>query len=129
MKKIRLAAAAVLIVLSAAACTTAQFSGFQMTKELADFEVVGYFDEEVWVNEFLGLSGGANILNLSSDAMDGPVYDLIQREIIKKGGDAAIDITITQQAGIMQILINSLTGTLYAPCSVRVSATIVKYSR
>ena len=69
-----------------AGCTTFQLTGVHVAKDLPAFSKVGEFDVNIWVNEFLGSSGGANILNVTADAMDAAIYDAIQREIQKFSG-------------------------------------------
>ncbi|HAK44778.1 MAG TPA: hypothetical protein DCO79_02500 [Spirochaeta sp.] len=127
MKKIKLISILVIIAVVMMSCTTASFSGLQMTKDLASFDVVKDFETEITVWEFLGVSGGANLGNISADNMDGPVFDAVQTEIQKLGGDAAVNITIVQKASIGNMLINGLSATLLAPCKVSISGTIVKF--
>jgi len=127
MKNLKIGALLLLVVLIMASCTTASFSGLQMSKEMPSFEVVGDFNETIWVSEFLGTPGGANLFNISAGSMDGPVYDAIQRQITKKAGDAAIDISIREEAGLVEMLITGITAGIYSPCTVKVSGTVIKY--
>jgi hypothetical protein len=89
--------------------------------------VLGDFKVEVWVNEFLGESGGAKLFNITADATEGPVKDAIQNAIRDKGGDAAINVTIEHQASFIDILLNVVTSSIYAPGNVIITGTIVKY--
>ncbi len=109
-------------------CTTFQLSGAQVTKEIPSYSSVGEFDITVKVNEFLGGSGGANILNVSSDAMDTVIYDAIQREIQKYTGDAAVNVKIRYEASVIDIILNSITWGLYAPATAHVSGVVIKYN-
>ncbi|MBI9108792.1 MAG: hypothetical protein JEZ04_18770 [Spirochaetales bacterium] len=127
MKNIKTVSVILLVLFVITSCTTASFSGLSVTKELESFKVVGQFERSVWVNEFFGISGGVNILNITSDAMDDVVFDAIQREILKFSGDAAINVSIRQEVGILESILNTITGTIYAPCNVVISGTIVKY--
>jgi hypothetical protein len=120
-------AAAIGAVLSG--CTTFKFSGAQVTMQLPAYTSVGTFDVTVWVNEFLGSSGGANLFNITADAMDAPIADAIQREIHKYSGDAAVNVTIEYGASFVDILLNGLTGGIYAPAEAHITGTIVKYSK
>ncbi len=110
-------------------CTTFKFSGAQITTQLPAYTSVGTFDITVWVNEFLGSSGGANLLNITADAMDAPIYDAIQREIHKYSGDAAVNVTIEYNASFVDILLNGITGGIYAPAEAHITGTVVKYSK
>jgi hypothetical protein len=89
--------------------------------------VLGNFRTEIWVHEFLGSSGGANLFNITADATEGPVKEAIQNAIAEKGGDAAIDVTIEHQASFVDVLLNAITSGIYAPGNVIVSGTIIKY--
>ncbi|MEM5948030.1 hypothetical protein WKV44_05700 [Spirochaetia bacterium 38H-sp] len=88
---------------------------------------MGEFDITVKVNEFLGNSGGTNLLNLSADAMDTAIYDAIQREIQKYTGDAAVNVIIEYKAEFLDLLLNNFTFGIYAPATAHVTGTIVKY--
>jgi hypothetical protein len=110
-----------------ASCTTFKASGLSYSLKATKTTVLGDFKTEVWVNKFLGSSGGINFLNISSDATEGPVKDAIQNAIKEKGGDAAVNVTIEHQASFVDILLNTLTSSIYAPGNVIVSGTIVKY--
>jgi hypothetical protein len=109
-----------------AACTTFQASGFQVGMRTSGTEVLGDFTANVWVNEFLGSSGGTNFLNLSATAMSGPIRDAIDKEIRKKNGTAAINITVRYRVGPIQYILNYITGTLWAPATVIVSGTVIR---
>ena len=119
-----MAVAAVLL----ASCTTFQISGTQVTREIPAYSTVGDFDITVKVHEFLGTAGGANLLNASSTAMDTVIYDAIQREIQKFTGDAAVNVEIRYEASFIDMLLNGLTWSLYAPATAHVSGVIVKYN-
>jgi hypothetical protein len=119
----------VLLAITAISCTTFQFSGAQVTKTIPSYASVGTFDVTVKVHEFLGFSGGANLLNITADAMDTKIYDTIQREIQKYTGDAAVNITIEYEASFIDLLLNGITFGIYAPATARIKGTIVKYSK
>ncbi len=117
-----------LIILLASSCTTFQLSGAQITREIPSYNQVGNFDITVKCHEFLGASGGANLFNVSSDAMDTAIYDAIQREIQKFTGDAAVNVEIRYEASFIDLLLNGLTWSLYAPATAHISGVIVKYN-
>jgi predicted small secreted protein len=117
-----------LVALLLASCTTFQLSGAQITKEIPSYDRVGDFDITLHCHEFFGSAGGANLLNISSDAMDTVIYDAIQREIQKFTGDAAVNVEIEYQASFIDLLANSITFGLYAPATAHISGVIVKYN-
>ena len=127
-KIIFLALAASLAVILAG-CTTFKLSGAQVTAKLPSYTKVGTFDTTVWVNKFLGSSGGATLFNITSDAMDAPIYDAIQREIQKYSADAAVDITVEYQASFVNLLLNWVTANIYAPGEAHITGTLVKYNK
>ena len=118
----------VVVSLALASCTTFKISGAQVTKVMPNYVSVGEFDITVKVFELLGSAGGANLFNVTSDAMDAKIYDAIQREIQKYTGDAAVNITIEYKAEFVDIIINSLTGSILAPATAHVTGVIVKYN-
>lgn len=127
MKKVKLINLFIIIFIILSGCTTAKFSNLQLTKELPTFEVVEDFEKTVKINKFLGFSAGKTLLNLGEDNTKDPVFDAIQREIAKVGGDAAVDITITYGASFADLLLNTITGTIYSPAYVKITGTVVKY--
>jgi hypothetical protein len=116
-----------LFILMITSCTTVKFGGLQVTDEMQSFTVVGEFETKVTINKFFGTSGGATMFNMGADAAINPVYDAIQREIGKYGGDAAVNIEISYEATIGQKIINAVTATIYAPSTVKITGTVVKY--
>jgi hypothetical protein len=108
------------------ACTTFKASGLATVPKGQKYDVAGTFHTSVWVNQFLGSSGGTKLFNVTADATDGPVFDAIQREIDKLGGTAAINLTIENKPSFGAFLLNSLTCGLYAPTRVEISGTIIK---
>jgi len=118
----------IVIAVVLSSCTTFKLSGVQVTKEIPAYDTVGEFDITVKVSEFLGTPGGANLGNITSDAMDTKIYDAIQREIQKFTGDAAVNVTVEYKAEVMDILFAGITGGLYAPATAHVSGVIIKYN-
>jgi hypothetical protein len=108
------------------ACTTFQASGIQIGMSISGAEILGNFTTKVYINKFLGQSGGTNILNLSSNATNGPIRDAIDKEIQKKGGTAAINISIKYGSNPIQWFLNYLTFNLWAPATVTIKGTIIK---
>ncbi|SRR6056297_797686 len=127
MRKTVLIIGALLLVLFVASCTTFQLSGIQMNEDMPSYQSVGQFETTVMVNEFLGSSGGANIVNASATAMDNPIYDAVRREINKYSGDAAVNVTVKYQATFVDLLLNGITSGIYAPAHAKIEGTVVKY--
>jgi len=127
MKKTVLITGIVLMVLFAASCTTFQLSGIQMNEEMPSYQTVGEFETSVMVNEFIGSSGGTNLVNATATAMDNPIYDAVRREINKYSGDAAVNVTVKYEATFVDLLLNGFTFGLYAPAHAKIEGTVVKY--
>jgi hypothetical protein len=112
-----------------ASCTTFQVSGVQVNRQTPSFRNVGQFETTVAVNEFLGSSGGANLANVTSTAMENPIFDAIRREIEKYSGDAAVNVTIRYEATALDVILNGLTGGIWAPAHAVISGTVVKFGK
>lgn len=110
----------------AAGCTTFRASGLSYTPADAKYTVLGEFHTTVWVNEFLGSSAGAKLLNISANATEGPVHEAILKAVVEKGGTGAINVTIEHEASFVTILLNSLTGSIYAPSVVKISGIVIR---
>jgi hypothetical protein len=127
VKNLKVVAFLVVAAALLASCTTFKASGLSYIVKSPKTTVLGDFRTEIWVNEFLGASGGANLFNITADATEGPVKEAIQNAIKEKNGDAAINVTIEHQASFVDILLNAITSSIYAPGNVIVTGTIVKY--
>jgi hypothetical protein len=127
-KKGGLVLAVVAVCLAVNSCVSFQASGLQVGLEQSQsaYEDLGDFYSRVWVNKFLGSSGGTTFLNLSSDATDGVIRNTIEKEIRKKNGDAAINIRIRYGNGPLTYFLNAITFTLWAPSTVSVTGTVVR---
>ncbi len=111
-----------------AGCTTFQMSGLQVVEDMPSMQPLGDFETTVKVNEFLGESGGANLFNLSATAMDDEIYDAIRREVQRRSGDAAINVTVEYEASFIDYILNGITLGLYAPATATISGTVVSYN-
>jgi len=109
-----------------AACTTFTASGFQVGMSTSGTEVLGDFSTTVRVHKFLGTSGGINLFNLSSNATNGPIRDVIDKEIQKKGGTAAINISVRYRASFIQKILNNITLKIWAPARVTIKGTVIR---
>ena len=129
--KLRKIAVLMLIVLVVvlSSCTTFKLSGTQITKEIPAYDAVGDFDISITIHEFLGSPGGANLGNITADAMDTKIYDAIQREIQKFTGDAAVNVVFEYKASLINMIMAGVTSGLYAPATAHITGTIVKYDK
>jgi len=129
MKSKFLIVLAVCLSIGFVGCTTFQADGIQMGFSTAGTENLGNFTTKVHINKFLGQSGGANFLNLSSNATSGPIRNAIDKEIQKKGGTAAINISIKYGSNPVQWWLNVLTYNIWAPSTVTISGTVIKQNK
>ena len=74
MKSFRVPLLALCVLLLGTSCTTFKASGLSYSPAETKYTVLGDFHTTIWVNEFLGSSGGAKLLNLTADATEGPVH-------------------------------------------------------
>ncbi len=116
-----------LTVLLMASCTTFKMSGTSMNMDTPPFHNVGELDIVVNVHEWLGTSGGGNLANISATNMDDKLYDTIEREVKKAGGDAVLNLDVEYKASFFNILLNMITFNLYAPAQAHVTGNIIKY--
>lgn len=129
MKKALRIVGLLVVMALVASCTTFQLSGVQVNKQTPSFQNVGQFEVTIPVNEFLGSAGGANLLNISATAMDNTIFDTIRREIEKQSGDAAVNVTIRYEATALDVILNGLTGGIWAPAHAVIKGTVVKFAR
>ena len=114
---------ATLLVLFAS-CTTFSMDGLAYGD--LNGSSLGDFTVEVTCTEWLGIVGGPNLANITQGAGKDAVAAAVQAEIDALGGTAAINVTVEQQVTLIQLLLNSVTGGIYAPETVVVSGTVVK---
>lgn len=117
-----------LLVALVAGCTTFRMSGVQIVEDMPSMQPIGDFETDVKVHEFIGNSGGANLFNLTATNMDNEIYDAIRREVERRSGDAAINVTIEYKASFIDLLLNGFTFGLYAPATATISGTVVSYN-
>lgn len=110
----------------AVSCTTASFQGMQMTRETPSFNVVGEFERTLSQHGIIGGWSGGSLIKLSDN--DERIFSIISDEIQKKGGDAAIDVTIEYGAGFLNLLLNAITLSIYNPGKIVIKGTIIKYT-
>ena len=107
-------------------CKSFQISGLEVAQQASTGDMLGNFDINVKVNKFLGNAGGLNLFNLTSDATDPKITDAIKAEIAKLGGTKAINVKIEYQATFINVLLNMITGSIYAPATAHVTGTVVR---
>jgi len=126
MRKIFLVLLVFGVAMAAMSCRTFQVSGMETSLTADPGDVVGNFSTTVRVNKFLGMSGGINLFNLTSDAGDADITNAIRREIANMGGTRAINVRIEQRASFLNLLLNGITGSIWAPQTVLVTGTVVR---
>jgi hypothetical protein len=126
MKSFRVGAV-LLALLLMASCTTASFQGMQMTTQVPSFNVVGQFERTLSQHAIIGGWSGGSLVKLSDN--DERIFAIITDEIQKKGGDAAIDVTIEYGANVVDLLLNAVTFSIYNPGKVSISGTVIKYTK
>ena len=126
MKTMKIGVLAVALLLLIASCTTVSFQGMQMTKDVPSFNVVGEFEKKVAHNGVIGAPAGYKLIQLNDN--DERIFSIITDEIQKKGGDAAIDVTIEYKADFLDIILNAVTFSIYSPSDIIIKGTIIKYT-
>lgn len=106
-----------------ASCTTFRATGLSYGN--FDGQIVGHFDKKVVVWKYLGESGGATLFDLGQEEIDDAVNDAIRAELMRLNADAAIDVTIEEEASFFNMIINSITSGVLAPTTIRVSGTAI----
>ncbi len=124
MKKIIIA---LVIALAFMSCQSAQFTGLQMSKEAPAFEALGDFEVVVKDAKFVGMSGGPTLANIGQGSEDAKVQAAVMAEIEALGGDGAVNITITRESSVVDMILSGVTGSLYAPTAYTITGTVVKY--
>ena len=125
MRKIWLPALLLLVLFGS--CTTMKISNVQYTRSTVSARSLGEFEITVPVREWLGVSGGPNILNITAARMDKAIKDAVMDEVMTRGGDAAVDVTIVYKSKLGNLILNSITALIYAPATAVVTGTIVEY--
>lgn len=116
-----------LVCLAFSACRTFRADGLAFYDfGGVEYESLGTFSDSATVHEFLGVSGGPNLFNISSDAMKDKVTAIIWKEVQKKGGNAARNITITYRITPLQTCCNGLTGSIWAPATIVVKGEAIR---
>lgn len=115
---------ALLVVL--VSCQTVTFQGIQAVKDMDSFTVVGDFERRIKDHRVIGGAGGFALLPLGQPDKD--IFDVIQKEITKYSGDAAINVEIDYGFTLIDLLLNGFTAGVYAPSTITVKGTVVKYT-
>ena len=126
MKKVILLS--LLVLFSITSCMSFKASDLAVLQKQESMILLGHFDSEVLVSEFLGKSGGTNLFNISAEVMNEKLSVLVWNEIIKKGGNGAINLNIEYKATFLDLLANYLTTGIWAPSHLRVSGDVIKFS-
>ena len=127
MKKILILLATVTCLL-ATSCMSFKATDLAVLRQDESMQMLGHFEKEVVINEFLGESGGLNIGNFSADAMNEEITKIIWNEINNKGGNGAININIEYTATALDVILNSLTSSIWAPAHLKITGDVIKYN-
>lgn len=125
MKKISLLCLAILASVVAMSCTTFVANDLAVM-DVAKPEIIAHFDETVNLTKFLGTSAGANIFNVTSENGSNEINAAVMKIVKAKGGSAAINVRVVQKASFVNMLLNGLTCSIYAPATVEISGDIIK---
>ena len=128
MKKVNklLFIAGLLMCFAFSACKTFRADGLAFYSFDQGYESLGTFSKKATVHEFLGTSGGPNLFNISSTAMSDKAYAMIAREVEKKGGNAARNVTIQYSVNPFQLFFNTITEGIWAPATLVVSGEVIR---
>ncbi|NCN05667.1 MAG: hypothetical protein GW949_08550 [Spirochaetales bacterium] len=125
-KALKLFSVAVLLVFVLASCTTMRVTDLSFG-EPASVQTLGTFETSVSGFKLLGSGAGTTIANIRSNAPGDTIESAVQAEIAKLGGNGAINVTVEYGADFLDLLLTGLTGSIYAPYSIKISGTVVKY--
>ncbi|MDD7417232.1 MAG: hypothetical protein SPI86_08440 [Treponemataceae bacterium] len=128
-EKIVFLAGLVICLTALVGCTTFQVNGLSWMPTNTEYVVCDHFKTRKTVHEFLGVSGGANLFNISSKVMNDKITKIITNEVQKAGADGAINISIEYKVGFWHTIANSFTGSIWAPARVIVEGDLVKRGR
>jgi hypothetical protein len=125
MKKIINLMFVAIATLLLSSCVTFKAEGLTYITDVSNAEVLGTFSESKYVNEFLGTPGGSNLFNITSTAMSDKITAIIWKEIQKKGGNGAKDITITYSSTLLSHIANYITVGIWAPAKLKITGTVI----
>jgi len=118
----------ILLVLLFTSCTTFKAADLAVLKtDTTSMRMLGHFERNVMVPEFLGVPGGMNVLNISADAMDEVIQSVVWSEIEAKGGNGAINVDIEYKAEIIDVLVAYFTLDIFAPAHLIISGDVILY--
>ena len=121
--------ALILVALMFTSCTTFKASDLAVLRnDTSTMRMLGHFEREVMVPEFLGIAGGANVLNISADAMDEVIHDIVWSEISERGGNGAVNVEIEYNATLIDMIANYITFDIFAPAHLKVSGDVILYN-
>ena len=127
MKKILILLATVTCLL-VTSCMSFKATDLAVLHQDSSMQMLGHFEKEVVINEFLGDSGGLNLGDFSADAMNDEITRVVWDEINKKGGNGAININIEYTATALDIIFNSLTSGIWAPAHLKITGDVINYN-
>lgn len=115
------------LTLTFSSCMSFKATDLAVLRQDSSMKLLGHFHTTVLVHEFLGSSGGANLFNITADAMNDKISDIVWKEINKKGGNGALNIEIEYSATFLDMIANSITETIWAPAHLTISGDVILY--
>ncbi len=125
MKKVLILVVVAVAILTVTGCTSFKAEGLSYMMPNTNDVVLASFEETVMVNEVLGQAGGNNLFNITSEAMNEEISDIIMKEVTLAGGNAAKNISIQYKVGFLHIILNAITGYIWAPAELTVSGDVI----
>ncbi len=121
MKKTLLLGIAVLALLLAG-CQTVTFQGLQVVSKVPTYKVVKEFTITIADPHLIG-----GLVPMGQP--DQKIFEYIQQEITKAGGDAAINVELDYGYTTVDYLLSMLTASIYSPRTITIKGTVVKYGK
>ena len=109
-----------------ASCTTFKADGLAFITQNDNTENLGRFTVSKTVHELFGTPAGSNFLNITATTMSDKVSGIIWKEIQKKGGNGATNISITYSAGPLAYFANWITFGIWAPAKLKITGDVIK---
>jgi hypothetical protein len=113
-------------IVTITSCTSFQVGGLEVHQTRTEGTIVGELNIKVGIHKVLGDSGGINLFNASSDVTDPLITQAIRTEIQNQGGTSAVNVKIVYKATFLNMLLNGLTCSIYAPATAYITGTIIK---
>lgn len=103
-------------------CQTVTFQGIQAVKEVPSYTVVKDFKVTVPDPHLLG-----GLIPLGQP--DQRIFTYIQEQITKFSGDAAINVELDYGVTFFDVILSSVTASIFSPRTITIKGTVVKYTK